>query len=274
MGMTLERGRFVTAHDNENAPIVVDIDDIFARTYFANQNPIGRRIHIAEFDTEAEIVGVVRHVKQWGPGTDPHAAIEAQFYYPFMQLPPRLMSLVATGVAVVIRTHDDPAAIMPPVRSAVSEFDSNAVIYSVETMHEVLSESLASRRLAMILLAAFAALALVMSCIGIYGVTSYLVSERTREIGVRMALGAQPSDVLRLVLRQGTQMALLGVVIGVGTALALTRLLSSQLFGVSSHDPLTFAFVALLLVLVAIFASYIPARRAMSIDPIIALRYE
>lgn len=274
MGMTLQRGRFIAAGDNENAPVVVDIDDVFARTYFPNQNPIGRRIHIAEFDTEAEIVGLVAHVKQWGPGNDPHAAIEAQFYYPFMQLPPKLMPLVATGVAVVIRTHDDPAAILPPVRSAVSEFDPNAVIYSAETMHEVLSNSLAPRRLSMILLAAFAALALTMSCVGIYGVTAYLVGERTREIGVRMALGARRSDVLRLVLLQGTRMAVLGVLMGIAAALALTRLMSSQLFGVSVHDPLTFASVAVLLLLVAVFACFIPARRAMQVDPIVALRCE
>ncbi len=274
MGITLERGRFVSPHDDENAPVVVDIDDAFARTYFPNQNPIGQRIHIAEFDIEAEIIGVVGHVKQWGPGNDPHAAIQAQFYYPFMQLPPKLMMLVANGVAVVIRTHDDPAAIMPPVRRAVSDLDPGAVIYSVQTMNEVLSNSLAPRRLSMIMLAAFAALALAMSCVGIYGVTSYLVGERTREIGVRMALGAQRSDVLRLVLRHGTQMAILGVMIGTAAALALTRLMSNQLFGVTAHDPLTFAGVALLLLFIAIFACYIPARRATRIDPIIALRYE
>ena len=274
MGMTLERGRFISEHDNENAPVVVDIDDVFARTYFPRQNPIGRRIHIAEFDTEAEIVGIVKHVKQWGPGNDPRAAIEAQFYYPFMQTPSKLMALVATGVAVVIRTQDDPAAIMPPVQKAVSELDPNAVIYSVETMHEVLSNSLAPRRLSMILLTVFAALALVMSCVGIYGVTSYLVGERTREIGVRMALGARRSDVLRLVLREGTQTALVGVFFGIAAALALTRLVSSQLFGVSAHDPLSFSCVALLLVVVAVFACYIPARRATQIDPVVALRYE
>jgi putative ABC transport system permease protein len=191
-----------------------------------------------------------------------------------MQLPPKLMPLVATGVAVVIRTHDDPAAIMPPVRNGVSELDPGAIIYSVQTMREVLSNSLAPRRLSMILLAIFATLALAMSCIGIYGVTSYLVGERTREIGVRMALGAQPGDVLRLVLREGTLMALLGVIVGLAASLALTRLLNNQLFGVSAHDPLTFAAVALLLLLVAVFACYLPARRAMQIDPIVALRCE
>jgi len=274
MGMTLERGRFITEHDNENGPVVVDIDDVFARMYFPNENPIGHRIHIAEFDTEAQIVGVVAHVKQWGPGNDPHAAIEAQFYYPFMQLPPKLMPLVATGVAVVIRTQEDSTSIMGPIRDAVSQLDPNAVIYSVETLHEVLSNSLAPRRLSIILFAAFAAVALAMSCVGIYGVTSYLVSERTREIGVRMALGARRSDVLRLVLHQGARMALLGVIPGAGAALALTQLMTSQLFGISAHDPLTFAGVALLLLAVTVLACYIPARRAMQIDPIVALHYE
>ena len=274
MGITLQRGRFVSAHDDENAPVAVDIDDVFARTYFPNQNPVGRHINIAEFDVEAEIVGVVGHVKQWGPGNDAHSPVQAEFYYPFMQLPPKLMALVADGVAVVLRTHEDPAAVMVPVRQAVSELDPGAVIYSVQTMNEVLSNSLAPRRLSMILLAAFATLALAMSCVGIFAVTSYLVGERTREIGVRMALGARRSDVLRLVVGQGARMVFVGVVVGVAAALGLTRLISNQLYGVSAHDPLTFAGVALVLLVVAVFACYIPARRATRIDPIVALRYE
>ncbi len=274
MGITLERGRWVTDQDNENAPTVVDIDDAFARTYFPRQNPIGQHIHIAEFDKEAEIVGVVGHVKQWGPGNDPKAAIEAQFYYPFMQLPQKLMPLVADEVAVVMRTQDEPEAVMGLVRHAVIDFDPGAVVYAVETMHDVISDSFAARRLSMILLAAFAALALALSCVGIYGVISYLVSERTREIGVRMALGAQRSDVLRLILGQGAAMALLGVALGVVLAFGLTRLMSSQLFGVTAHDPLTFAGVAAVLILVALAACYVPARRATRVDPMIALRYE
>ncbi len=274
MGVTLERGRFVTEQDNENAPAVVDIDDVFLRNYFPNQDPIGQHIHIAGFDVEAEIVGVVGHIRQWGPGNDPKTAIEAQFYYPFMQLPPKLMRLVADGVAVVLRTHENPDAIMGPVRRNVSEFDPGAVVYAVETMNEVISSSMAARRLCMILLAAFAALALALSCVGIYGVISYLVGERTREIGVRMALGARRSDVLRLILGQGARMALLGVLPGIFLSLGLTRLMSSQLFGITPHDPLTFAGVALVFVIVALAACYIPARRAAGVDPMVALRYE
>jgi predicted permease len=274
MGITLQRGRFIAPHDDENAPVVVDIDDVFARKWFPNQNPVGQRIHIAEFDVEAEIIGVVGHVKQWGPGNDAHSPVQAEFYYPFMQLPPKLMLLVADGVAVVLRTHDNPGDVMPPVRRAVSATDPGAVIYSVQTMNEVLSNSLAPRRLSVILLAGFAVLALAMSCVGIFGVTSYLISERTREIGVRMALGARRSDVLRLVVGQGARVVFLGVLVGVAASMALTRLMSNQLYGVSARDPLTFIGVAVVLLLVAVFACYIPARRATRIDPIIALRCE
>jgi predicted permease len=274
MEITLERGRFVTAQDNENAPVVIDIDDVFARTYFPDENPIGKRVHLEQFNMQAEIVGVVRHVKQWGPADDPKSAIEAQFFYPFMQLPEKIMPLAAGAVAVVLRTQGDPAAIMGPIRSAVAQLDSREVVYGVATMDDVLATSLAARRLSMILLSAFAALALILSCIGIYGVISHLVGQRTHEIGVRMALGAQSGDVMRLVLGQGTKMVLLGVVIGIAAALGLTRLMANQLFGVTSHDPLTFAAVALLLTVVALLACYIPARRAVRVDPLIALRYE
>jgi predicted permease len=274
MGVTLKRGRFVTPQDNENAPVVIDIDDVFARTWFPHENPIGKRVNLEQFHVQAEIVGVVGHVKQWGPGTDRKSAVEAQFYYPFMQLPPKLMRLSANGVAVVLRTHDDPAAIMGSVRRAVSAFDPGAVVYAVETMNEVLASSMAARRLTMMLLAAFATLALALSCIGMYGVLSYLAGERTREIGVRMALGAQRRDIQRLILGQGAKMAFAGVVLGIFLALGLTHLMSSQLFGITPHDPLTFAGVALILLLVALAACYLPARRAMGVDPMVALRHE
>jgi predicted permease len=274
MGVTLERGRFVTAQDDENAPVVVDIDDVFARTYFPDENPVGKHIHLAGFNVTAEIIGVVGHVKQWGLDADARSAIEAQFDYPFMQLPEKLMPLAADAVAVVLRTEGDPRAVMGPVRRAVAELDPREVIYNVQTMDEVVSNSFAARRLAMILLSVFAVLALVLACVGIYGVISYLVGQRTHEIGVRMALGAQGSDVLRLVIGHGVKMALVGVAIGIGGALGLTHLMANQLFGVSAHDPLTFAGVAVLLILVAAAACYIPARRAMRVDPLVALRYE
>ena len=272
MGITLERGRFVTTQDNENTPLVIDIDDVFARTYFADEDPIGKRVHLMQFDVQAEVVGVVGHIKQWGPGGDAQAAIEAQFFYPFMQIPDKLMALAAGGAAVVVRTEGDPASIMKLVRRNVQEIDSREVIYGVQTMDQVLAGALAPRRLSMILLGGFAGLALVLACVGIYGVVSYLVGQRTHEIGLRIALGAQRRDVMRLVIGEGAKMALAGVVAGLVAAFGLTRLMANQLFGVTAHDPLTYVAVAVLLMMVALIACYVPARRAVRLDPVAALR--
>src|ERR1019366_444797 len=184
----------------------------------------------------------------------------------------KLMPLAASSVAVVLRTEGDPTAVMSSVRRAVQEIDPREVIYNVQTLNEVVSDSLAARRFSMILLGVFAALALVLSSVGIYGVISYLVGQRTHEIGVRMALGAQPGDVLRLMIGHGARMALIGVAIGIAAAVLLTRLMANQLFGVSAHDPLTFAGGAMFLIIVAVAACYIPARRAMRVDPMVALR--
>ena len=274
MGITLQQGRFITDQDNENAPVVIDIDDVFARTYFPGENPVGRHVHLMQFNVAAEIVGVVGHIDQWGPGGDAQQAIEAQFFYPFMQLPEKIMPLAAGAVAVVLRTEGDPAAIMAPVRGAVHELDPRELIYAVETMDDVIAASLAPRKLSMILLGAFAALALLLACVGIYGVISYVVGQRTQEIGLRMALGAQSRDVLRLVLGEGAKMALAGIAAGLFAALALTRLMANQLFGVTAHDPLTFAAVAMVLAAVALLACYLPARRAVKVDPLVALRCE
>jgi predicted permease len=272
MGITLERGRFVAPRDNENAPLVIDIDDVFARTYFPGENPIGQHVNLTQFNVQAEIVGVVGHIRQWGLGADAKSAVEAQFFYPFMQLPEKLMPMAAGGVAVVLRTAGDPAGIMKLVRRAVDQVDPREVIYGVRTMDDVLAGSFAARKLSMILLAVFAALALVLSCVGIYGVTSYVAGQRTHEFGVRMALGAQRQDVILLVLREGAKTALCGVAAGIAGALGLTRLMADELFGVTAHDPMTFAAVAVLLMLVALFACYLPARRAVRVDPGVALR--
>ena len=274
MGITLERGRFVTARDHETAPVVIDIDDVFARTYFPREDPIGKRVNLTQFNVQAEIVGVVGHVRQWGPGGDSKSAVQAEFFYPFMQMPEKIMPLAAGAVAAVLRTRGDPAAIMQSVRRAVAGMDSRDVIYGVQTMDDVIAGSLAARRLSMLLLVAFAALALLLSCVGIYGVISYAVGRRTHEIGVRMALGAQRKDVMRLVLGESAKMALVGVAAGIAGAFGLTRLMANQLFGISAHDPLTFGAVAILLALVALAACYLPARRAVRVDPAIALRCE
>jgi putative ABC transport system permease protein len=274
MGITLLRGRFITDQDNENTPIRIDIDDSFARTYFPGRDPIGEHVNFTEFNVQAEIVGVVGHVKQYGLDTDPKGSIQAQFFYPFMQIPEKVMPLVAKSVAVVLRTQGDPTAVMGQVRETVKEIDPRQVVYNVQTMEDVVATSYAARRLTMILLGVFAALALVLACVGIYGVISYLVGQRTQEIGIRMALGAQRRDILRLVVGEGGKMAMVGAVLGIAASLTLTRLMAKQLFGVSPHDPLTYASVAALLMLVALAACFIPARRAVRVDPMTSLRRE
>jgi predicted permease len=272
MGITLLRGRFVTDQDNENTPVVIDVDNNFARMYFPGQDPIGKHINLTQFNVQAEIIGIVGHVKQYALDADPPGSIEAQFFYPFMQTPEKIMPLVAKAVAVVLRTHGDPTQIMGQVRETVKEIDPRDVVYDVQTMDEVVATSYAARRLTMILLTGFAALALILACVGIYGVISYLVGQRTQEIGIRMALGAQPRDIMNLVLEEGATMAMTGAVLGMAASLALTRLMAKQLFGVSAHDPLTYASVAFVLMLVAITACFVPARRAARTDPMNSLR--
>jgi ABC-type antimicrobial peptide transport system permease subunit len=190
-----------------------------------------------------------------------------------MQIPDRLW-VGALGTSVVVRTKGSPAAAVPAIREAVEKMNAENVVYDTKPMEEIVSDSLAGKRFSMILLSVFAAIALLLSSIGIYGVISYVVGQRTHEIGIRIALGAQQSSVLRLMLGEGMKMALIGVGIGVVLAIGLTRLLSKMVFGVSTTDPLTFIGVAALLAGVALFACYIPARRAMRVDPMVALRYE
>jgi predicted permease len=275
MQIPLKRGRLLTSKDNEHAPFVIVVDEIFARKYFGNQDPVGKRINFAKERPQAEIVGVVGHVKHWGLDAGSRETIPTQFYAPFLQLPDNSMSWWATtSVTVVMRTQGAPLGLVGSIRQTMKQMNSEQVIYDEEPVDNILSRSLASRRFSMILLDVFAALALALSCVGIYGVVSYLVSRRTHEIGIRIALGANRSDVLRLVLGEGVKMALIGVAVGLAAAFALTRLMANMLFGVSTTDPLTFGSVAILLTLVSLAACYIPARRAMRVDPMIALRYE
>jgi predicted permease len=275
MGIPLHRGRFFTQDDNEHAPAVIVIDESFAREYFPNQDPIGKRINIGIINTEPEIVGVVGHVKHWGLDTDGDAKhpIVAQAYMPLMQIPDQFWNGPPQG-EVVVRTKGSPAGMVPAIRGAIEKMNGENVMYEAKPLEAIVADSLAARRFSMILLGVFAALALLLSSVGIYGVISYVVGQRTHEIGIRMALGAQRSHVLRLMLGEGMKMALLGVAIGVAAALGLTQLMASMLFGVSATDPLTFCGVALVLTSVALAACYIPARRAMRVDPMVALRYE
>jgi predicted permease len=273
MNVPLNRGRFFNDHDDEHAPMVIVIDETFAHKYFPNEDPLGKRINLMLLG-QAEIVGVVGHIKQWGLDSDAQQSIQAQFYMPILQTPDKFMPLLANGLTQMARTQGTPLGLTAAIRQTLQEMNSQQVMYGVDTMDAVIADSLAPRRFSMILLGIFAVLALVLSMVGIYGVISYLVGQRTHEIGVRVALGAQRSDVMRLVLGQGTKMALAGVAIGLAAALVLTRLMTKMLFGVSASDPLTFGGVAVLLTIVALAACYIPARRATRVDPIVALRYE
>jgi predicted permease len=269
MQIPLLSGRFFTEQDDAHAPRVAVIDENFAQKYFPNQNPIGLRINLAGLE-QVEIVGVVRHAAQWG--LDAPGPVGIAIYVPVVQLPDDY--IIDTLASFVVRTQTPEYASAAAIQSAIEKMNSEQVPFDFESMDELISDSLASRRFAMILLAAFAAVALLLASIGIYGVISYVAEQRTHEIGIRMALGAQRGDILHLVLGHGARLALFGIVAGVLAALGLTRLMSSLLFGVSATDPPTFAAVAIALLGIALLACYIPARRAMRVDPMVALRYE
>jgi len=274
MEIPLKRGRFLTDADSHSARPVMVIDEEFARVAFGNDDPIGKRVHLEIIGTSPEIVGVVGHVKQYGLDEGPHVLALAQFYLPLAQIPDYLMPLISRNCVVFLRTDGPPLATLSALRHTLQQFNSEMVIYGEQSLDDVISNSLASRRFSMIVLGIFAALALILSSIGIYGVISYLVGQRTQEIGVRMALGAQRTDVMRLILGRGAFLALLGTAIGTVAALALTHLMSKMIYGVSPRDPLTFAGVAAVLIAVALAACYIPTRRAMRIDPASAMRHE
>ena len=274
MGISLKRGRFLTDADNHSADPVMVVDEEFARMAFGNQDPIGKRVHLEIIGTSPEIVGIVGHVKQYGLDEGAHSPALAQFYFPLAQIPDQIIPLISRNCTVFLRMDGPPSSTLGALRHALQQFNSEMVIYGDQSLEDVVSNSLASRRFAMIVLGIFAALALILSSIGIYGVISYLVGQRTHEIGIRMALGAQRTDVMRLVLGRGAFLAVLGAGIGAVAALTLTRLMSRVIYGVSAHDPLTFVGVAFVLIAVALVACYVPARRAMRINPMVALRHE
>jgi predicted permease len=270
LGLPLEQGRFFTRDDDERSQPVVVIDEAFARQYFPNSDPLGERINLGDDRGACQIVGVVGHVTQWSlnQNEDGQESLQAQLYEPLRQLEGS-----PSGVNVVVRTEGAGPAVFDAIRGVVREHDSQNVIFGTQSMTQILEDSLAPNHFSMILLEAFAAVALLLASVGLYGVVSHLVGQRAGEFGIRLALGAQRRDVLRLVLAQGLRMAVAGVVMGLVAALALTRLLGNMLYGVSATDPATFALIAVLLVVVALLACWIPARRATRVDPMTALRH-
>jgi predicted permease len=277
MGIPLLRGRFFTSEDTTKSPCVMVIDGVFARTYFPDTDPLTQTLS-AGFSPmgPCRIVGVVGHVRQWSL-EDPSTYTQIQAYLPLYQDPDKWVPLNYPSAKIVVRTPLDAATVMPSIKKAVYAAGSDQPVYDVHAMQEIVSESMSSQRFPMILLGAFAGLALLLASVGIYGVISYSVSQRVHEIGIRMALGADRRDVFRMVVGQGLALALAGLAIGVVAALILTRLVSSfslLLYGIGATDPLTFTTVSVILVLVAVLACYIPARRAMRVDPMAALRCE
>ena len=265
MNIALERGRVFTDQDTSSTPAVMVVSHAFAQRYFAGEEPMGRRIVFDGPDkTPREIVGVVADIRRNGLDT----AVEPEVYVSYLQSPQRRMNVVMRSDAL------DTAQLTQAARAEVKAFDPNQAIWRSHTLEQLLGTSVAPRRFNMMLLAVFAGVALVLAAVGLYGVMSYAVSWRTQEIGIRMALGARRTDVLTLVVRQGMTMALLGLAIGLVGAFGLSRLLRGLLYGVSPTDPLTFAGVSIVLMVVSVLACLVPARRATRVDPIVALRTE
>jgi predicted permease len=273
MGIPLKRGRFFDDHDTEKTQPVVVVDEIFANKFFPGSDPIGKRIRQGDSDPQT-IIGIVGHVKQWGLDTDESQSLRAQLYEPFRQFPNNAMSQIAGGMGVVVLTDGSQSNQFDSIRRTIQAQNIQNVVFNPQTMNEAIAQSLSERRFAMIVLDLFALLALLLAAIGLYGVISYLVGQRTQELGIRIALGAQQRDVLSLVLVDGIKMAVAGVGVGLLAAVGLTRLLTKMVYGVSITDPATFAVIAALLIMVALLACLLPARRATKVDPLVALRCE
>ncbi len=273
MQIPLLRGRFFDERDTVGSMPVVVVDDVLAQRAFPGQDPIGRQLSLMALGP-VRVVGVVGHVKHWGLDVDDFAKIRDQMYFPFMQVPDRFISGAVAGTTLVLRTAAEPLSLVPAVRAQVAGPTRDQPIYAIRTMEQIVSGSLATRRFIMLVLAFFAATALLLAAIGVYSVMSYAVARRTHEIGVRGALGASSGQIAALVVRQGMRLAAAGLAGGLAAALALTRLMGGLLYGVRPTDPATLAGAALLLGGIALLACYIPARRATAVDPVVALRWE
>jgi putative ABC transport system permease protein len=269
MGMRLVKGRAFSRHDTEDAPGVVIINETMAARFFHGEEPVGKRIGLSGNPRDwREIVGVAGDVRNYGVDAD----VKPEAYVPFLQNAPGYLAGVASAMSVIVRSHNDPSALTVALREQVQALDKDQPVSEIRTMEWYLSESMAQRRFNMLLLGAFAGLALVLAAVGIYGVIAYTVTQRTHEMGIRIALGARDGDILKLIFAHSMLTTLAGIVIGLGAALGLTRLLQNLLYQVTATDPFVFGTIPLLLLLVAMIATYIPARRAMKVDPITALR--
>ena len=279
MEIPLLRGRSLTRADNVNSERVVVIDSLLARTYFPDRDAVGENLTIPHWgaarNVAARVIGVVSHVEQYG--LDGSLGEKPQIYYSFYQLPDEVVPVFRGEVTLAVRTSLDAATVMPAIKNAVYESGSDQPVYNIRTMQQLVAASMARQRFPMIVLGAFSALALLLASVGIYGVISYSMTQRVHEIGIRMALGAEQRDVLRMVIGQGLRLALSGVAIGAVAAMSLSGVLSNfshLLYGVKAKDPLTLVAVSLVLTGAAVSACHIPARRAARVDPIVALRYE
>jgi putative ABC transport system permease protein len=279
MEIPLLRGRFISRTDNVNSELVVVVDSLLARTYFPDRNAVGQSLTIPHWgaaqNVAARVVGVVGHVEHYG--LDGSLGEKPQLYYSFYQLPDEIVPVFRGEVTLAVRTQLAAAIVMPAIKNAVYEPGSDQPVYNIHTMQELVSESIGRQRFPMLLLSAFAALALLLAFVGTYGVISYSTTRRVHEIGIRMALGARKRDVVRMVIGQGLRLAFVGVAIGAAAALILARVLSSfshLLYGVGAMDPLTFLGTSFVLLSAALVACYVPARRAARLDPMTALRHE
>jgi putative ABC transport system permease protein len=273
MKIPLLRGRYFTEQDTKDSQPVVLIDEMLAARFFPNADPIGKRLKMGTADNQApwmQIVGVLKHVKHYRPNEEPRVEI----YTPYKQVNPEFFAAATRSMWLAVKTHSDPASLTAAIRNEVQQIDKDQPISNIQTMENIVAATVAPQKFATWMLAIFAATAMLLAAIGIYGVMAYSVTQRTHEIGIRMALGAGQKDVLRMVVRQGMTLAFIGVALGLVGAFAATRLMSSLLYGVSATDPFTYGGVAIMLAAVALFACLIPARKATRVDPMIALRYE
>jgi predicted permease len=277
MGVPLRRGRFFDVHDTLDTTPVIVIDEVLAQNAFGRQDPVGKRLWIPEMGYASnvfEIVGVVGHVRHWGLAGDDQAKIRAQIYYPFSQLPDSFMHRWSQLMSIAVRTEIPPLAVVASLRSELKGAAGDQVLYEVRTMEQLARDSLALQRFLLLLFGIFAGLALVLACIGIYGVLAYLTEQRVPEIGIRIALGASPQAVSWMVLRQSLLMIFVGVALGMAGAMAAGRVLQRLVEGVQPNELSTIVIMIPVLVLAALLASFLPAHRASKVDPVIALRQE